>query len=139
MFRNESMKQVIAIAVGSLLLMCIMQVLFGVFGYFSYKSLLGGLIGVGTAVLNFGLLALTLELSLGKGSKRAQGYMGMSYLLRLALIAVIVVLSIRSNHINYLAVVIPLIFPRIVIMVLNLSNSKKDKKEDSNERTQDTV
>ena len=134
---KQSMKEVLKIAAGAFALLLIMWVVFALLGCFSYKVVLGGLLGVFTSSLNFFFLALTLEVSLGSGEKKAQGMMGVSYLLRLLFIAVIVVLAIKSPHINYIAVVIPLIFPRIVITLLNVF--KKQKKEDDCERTEGTI
>ncbi len=136
-FKNSA-KEIIKIAIGSLILSVVLVCIFALFGHFSIKVVWGGLLGVFTAVLNFTLLALTLEFSLGKGQRRAQGLIGLSYTVRLAIIAVIVVFAIKSPHINYIAAVIPLVFPRIIITALNVFY--KNKKEDSEiERTANTL
>lgn len=135
---RQSAKQTLSIFIGSLALACIMTVLFAVFGYFSLSVVLGAALGVFTATLNFLLLALTLEYALGKGARKAQGLMGLSYTVRIVIIALVVVFAIKSAYINYIAAAIPLVFPRIVIYILNFIN--KNKKEEGNlERTEDTV
>ena len=88
---RESLREVIRILLGTLVLTCIMWVVFAAAGCFSYKVVLGGLIGTFAAVLNFALLALTLEISLGKGARKAQGMMGLSYTIRLLIIAAIII------------------------------------------------
>ncbi len=135
---KQGSKQTLSLFIGSFLLAVIMVIVFAVFGYFSLAVVWGALLGVFTATLNFFLLALTLEYALGKGARKAQGIMGLSYTVRIVIIAVIVVFAIKSPHINYVATAIPLLFPRIVIYIINFLN--KDKKEDDGiERTEDTV
>ena len=135
---RQGIKQTLSILIGSFILACIMTVIFAIFGYFSVGVVWGALLGVFTATLNFFLLALTLEYALGKGARRAQGLMGLSYTVRIVIIAIIVVFAIESQHINYIAAVIPLVFPRIIIYILQFLNKNK-KEEDSSERTEDTV
>ncbi len=135
---KQSAKQTLKILIGSAILATIMIALFALLGYFSSGVVLGACLGVFTAVLNFFFLALTLEYALGKGAGKAQGIMGLSYTVRIVIIAVIVVFAIKSPYINYVATAIPLVFPRIVIYALNFLN--KDKKEEvGSERTADTV
>ena len=135
---NQSAKETLKIAAGSLILAGIMYAVFAITGHFSASVVSGGLLGVFAAVLNFALLALTLELSLGKGAARAQGIMGVSYVVRLFIIGAVVVFAIKSPHMNYIAAVIPLVFPRVVIMILNLLHKVK-KEEACCERTEDTI
>ena len=135
---KQGAKQTLSIFAGSFVLAGIMVIAFAVFGYFSLAVVWGALLGVFAATLNFFLLALTLEYALGKGARKAQGIMGLSYTARIIIIAVIVVFAIKSPHINYVAAAIPLLFPRIVIYIINFLNKGK-KEDDCIERTEDTV
>ena len=135
---KQGAKQTLSILAGSFVLAGIMVIVFAVLGYFALSVVWGALLGVFCATLNFFLLALTLEYALGKGARKAQGIMGLSYTVRIVIIAVIVVFAIKSPHINYVATAIPLLFPRIVIYVINFLNKGK-KEDDGIERTEDTV
>ncbi len=138
MFLKQSSKQTLKILIGSVILAGIMIAVFALLGYFSLSVVSGAALGIVTAVLNFFLLALTLEYALGKGAGKAQGIMGLSYTVRIVVIAVIVVFAIKAPYINYVATAIPLVFPRIVIYALNFLD--KDKKEEvGSERTADTI
>ena len=138
MFLKQSSKQTLKILIGSVILAGIMIAVFALLGYFSLSVVSGAALGIITAVLNFFLLALTLEYALGKGAGKAQGIMGLSYTVRIVVIAVIVVFAIKAPYINYVATAIPLVFPRIVIYALNFLD--KDKKEEvGSERTANTI
>lgn len=96
------------------------------------RALLADILGCAAAILNFYLLARSVEKSLEKGSKGAQAHMGLSYMGRLALVAAMVIIAIKLPSIfNLWAAVIPLLFPRIAIMLTNLK-SKSDVKGDEN-------
>ncbi len=113
-----------------LLFLAIELLLFFFFGYFDLSVVWGALLGTAVSFINFFLLAVTVEISVKKGKGAAQGTMGTSYMLRLLFIAAAVVFAIKSAHINYIAAVIPLVFPRVAIMILNLINKKRGIKND---------
>ena len=99
--------------------------LFFAFGYFNMAGLYGTLLGALVSFLNFLFLGITVEISVKKGKGGAQGAMGLSYTVRLLFIALAVIFAIKSPNINYVAAVIPLIFPRLGIMITKLFNKKK--------------
>lgn len=102
-----------------------MVIIFAAFGYFGVAVLLGALLGSVVASLNFLFLALAVEKSVN-GNNSPKGAMMSSYSLRLLCIGAAVVFAIKSPYINYLAVIIPLIFPRIIIMLNNLLKKRKE-------------
>lgn len=110
-------KNILQVVAGSLILGAAMDIVFLVIGRFDLSVLWGTLLGIACASLNFAFLAATVAKSLGKG-KAAGGYMGTSYLLRLFFIGAVVIFAIKSPYINYIAAVIPLLFPRVIIIVL---------------------
>jgi len=123
-------KSILQVFVGSLILGVVMDIVFFLIGRFDLSVVWGTLLGIACATLNFIFLAITVSKSLGKG-KTAGGYMGISYLLRLAFIGAIVVFAIKSPYINYVAVVIPLLFPRVIITFIQgimKWNKKSDEK-----------
>lgn len=111
--------------------------LFFAFGYFNMAVLYGTALGALVSFLNFLFLAFSIEKSVNKEKKGAQTVMGTSYSLRLMLIAAVVVFAIKSPHINYLSTLIPLIFPRISIMISEVIIKRREAKSD--ERSKDII
>ena len=121
-----------------ILLMSVIELLlFLAFGHFNLAVVFGCLLGALVSFLNFLFLALSIEKSVSKGKKSAQMSMGTSYSVRLMFIAAAVVFAIKSPHINYLAALIPLIFPRISIMISEIILKKRGAK--TNERSEDII
>ena len=127
---SEVLKEIRKIALITLGAIAAMIAVFAVCGHFSWGVVWGGLLGGAVSVVNFFLLAVTIEKSLAKGAKGAQGFMGLSYILRMAMIAAVLIFAIKNESLNYLAVIIPLVFPQIIIKVLHTRNSSKEKKQD---------
>lgn len=102
-------------------------------GYFGYPAVLGTLAGCALAVLNFSLMGFVLEKCMSaKGG--AGGLAGVGYILRLAIIAAIVIWAMKVHYLNYVCVIIPLIFPQTSIFIINMMR-KKERKADEDERT----
>ena len=119
-------KDIFQVILGSAVLCVVMNIVFFAIGKFDYTVVLGTLLGLFCAGLNFIFLAFSLTKSLEKGAK-ASGYMGVCYLIRLAFIGAVVVFAIKSPYTNYVAAVIPLVFPRIVITFLQGIMKYKNK------------
>lgn len=135
------------IAVGVLILSVIMIIVFIAIKRFDMTVLWGTLLGGGFAVLNFFLMALTVqhaaeqmngvtlppEESVGEEEaqgeqpqkqegfpqqKKIRGIVQKSYLLRMVLMAVVAVAAVKLPVFNAIPAIIALFFPRIVITVL---------------------
>ncbi|MGN0108137.1 MAG: ATP synthase subunit I [Hominilimicola sp.] len=101
-------------------------------GYFGYPAVLGTLVGCILAVLNFSLMGFVLEKCMSaKGG--AGGFAGVGYILRLAIIAAIVIWAMKVHYLNYVCVIIPLIFPQASIFIINFIR-RKERKADKDER-----
>ena len=116
--KNEVKKMLLSIST----MLVLMVILFALFGYFGSEVIFGALLGGAVAFLNFLFLAFAVEKSVN-GDNSPKGTMAFSYSIRLLFIAVIVVFAIKSPYFNYVATVIPLIFPRIIITFNNLLKS----------------
>ncbi|MCD8180249.1 MAG: ATP synthase subunit I, partial [Firmicutes bacterium] len=101
-------------------------------GYFGYAAVLGTLLGCAAAIINFALMGIILEKCVS-AERGAAGLMGFGYIGRLAIIAAAVVWAMRVSYLNYVCVIIPLIFPQIAIFILNAVRNKERKSDD--ERT----
>lgn len=101
--------------------------------FLGLSAIFGTLLGCAVAILNFALMGIILERCVSK-QKGASGLMGVGYIGRLALIALAVIWATKVDYLNYVCVIIPLIFPQISIFILNLTR-KKEREVSEDERT----
>ena len=101
--------------------------------FIGLSAIFGTLLGCAVAILNFALMGIILERCVSK-QKGASGLMGVGYIGRLALIALAVIWATKVDYLNYVCVIIPLIFPQISIFILNLTR-KKEREVSEDERT----
>ena len=142
------------IALGTGILTVLMIAVFLIIGRFDWTVLTGALLGWAAAVGNFFLMALTVqkaaddmkpietpetadgdedsdadekELPLSEDAKRGKQRMQLSYTLRMLGLAVIAILGVTLPWFQSVAVLVPLLFPRLVIafegILMNRNNS----------------
>lgn len=103
------------IAAVALILSALMEIVFLVIGQWSYKVLLGNVLGAGIAVLNFFLMGLTVQDAVTLDEKQAREKMKLSMTLRSILLMLTAVLGIVVPFLNAPATIIPLFFVRIAV------------------------
>ncbi len=103
------------IAAVALILSVLMEAVFLVIGQWSYKVLLGNILGAGIAVLNFFLMGLTVQDAVTLDEKQAREKMKLSMTLRSMLLMLTAVLGIVVPFLNAPATIIPLFFVRIAV------------------------
>ena len=96
---------------------------------FNKSMLLGLLFGTIIAVLNFKLLALTIEKSVSMPQSKAQVYSASRYILRMIIVGVVLLVSAKAPHINIIGVAIGLVSPKFVILARKLLIDKLKRKE----------
>ena len=89
--------------------------------------LLGNLLGAALAVGNFLLMGLTIQKALGKSEEDAKKLMKLSQQLRMLMLLVGCVLGSALACFDLVATLIPLLFPRIAVMIRGLTGKDKDK------------
>ena len=119
-------------ALWTLILSAVMQAVFLIIGKWNYTVLLGNVLGAATAILNFFLMALGVQRALEKDPADAKKLMKLSQSLRFLGIFVVVAIGAVFKHFHVIAVIIPLLFPRVSIF-FRLFMMKKEKKEGENE------
>ena len=107
-------KDILQVIAGTFALTVVMVVMFLLIGKFDIFVLWGALLGFAVASANFCLLARAVRKAVDR-EKNAGAYMGSSYILRLCLIGIVIIFAIKSPYFNYVAVAIPLVFPRVII------------------------
>lgn len=116
-----------------IILSVIMEAVFLIIGMWSYKVLLGNILGGTVAVVNFLLMGITVQKAVQKDEKDAATLMKLSQTLRNMMLLIVAVLAIALPFINPVAAIIPLFFPRIAIALIPLRDRKNNNgKENDN-------
>ncbi len=117
----------------TIVLSVIMEAVFLIIGMWSYKVLLGNILGAAVAVANFLLMGITVQKAVLKEEKDAATLMKLSQTLRNMMLLIAAVLAIVLPFINPVAAIIPLFFPRIAIALIPLRDRKNNNgKENGN-------
>ena len=103
----------------------LMQAVFLIIKQWDYTVLLGNLLGGGVAVLNFFLMGLTVQKATGEEEKRARTLMHTSQIVRTFAMFGAAVLGALLDCFNIAAVLIPLFFPSVSVMLRPLFSKRK--------------
>ena len=109
------------IAIGVVICSAVMLAVFALLGRFDTSVLLGGIIGSLMAIVNFFLMAMNASMAADKAVKQdvkgGRALVQVSYLVRLAVIFLILLACVKSGLCNAIASVLPMVFVRPVITV----------------------
>ena len=117
------------IAAGVTMLFVIMLIIYAVLGKLSPAVVLGGVLGSAYAVLNFFMLGMTVQKVAGiraENEELARMQMRTSYQSRMIGMVVVVVIAFAVPFIDGLACLIPMVFPRLTILALQITGQIKD-------------
>lgn len=117
-------KETIYIAVSSLILSALLQAIFLIIGKWDYTILLGNILGYVAAVGNFLTMGLSVQKAVEMNEKDAKARMKASQSFRMLFLFIIAVIGYAVPVFNTIAVVIPLLFPRVAILLRPLFNKK---------------
>ena len=118
------------IAAGVFSMLAIMLIVYAAMGRFSLAVVLGGLIGALYAVLNFLLLGMTVQKVADmreENEELARMQMKSSYNMRMVIMILLIVVAFALPFVDGLACMIPMLFPRLTIFVLQLTEKIKDE------------
>lgn len=96
---------------------------------FTKSILLGLVFGSVIAILNFRLLALSIEKSVAMPVNKAQIYTSAQYVLRMTITGVVLLVAAKAPHLNVFGVAIGLLSPKFVILAKTLIIDKLKRKE----------
>lgn len=123
------------IAVVTLILSVLMQAVFLVAGFWNLTVLWGNLYGAAVAIGNFFLMGLTVQKAVMKEEKEARNMVRVSQMARLfgmlLMVLAAVIVDKYVDVFNLLAILIPLLFPRIAVAFYPLYQRKAKGKEDA--------
>ena len=117
----------------TIILSILMEAVFLIIGMWSYKVLIGNILGAGVAVANFLLMGITVQNAVQKDEKDAASLMKVSQMLRNLMLLITALLAFLLPFINPAAAIIPLFLPRIAILLIPVRDRKiSNGKENSN-------
>lgn len=126
------------IALGAIAFSAVMELVFLAIGRWEPGVLWGNLLGGGFAVCNFFFLGMTVQAIAGEtDEKRAKLKLQGSYSLRMLLTLGVIVLAVKLPFITWPAAVIPLLFPRLTILAMQLMGMYKPEKKTAEARKGD--
>lgn len=119
-------KETVFMAIWMLIFSGIMQAVFLIIQKWNYTVLLGNLLSGVIGVLNFLLLGLTVQKAVdSEDEKYAKTLMKSSQAIRLVMLFGVAVLGATVPVFNLWATLIPLLFPRIAIVIRQILLSRK--------------
>lgn len=128
--RKFILKETAMVALGVGICVAVMIGIFALLGYFDWKVLTGGIIGGLLSVANFLFMAIGASLAADKAQeqnvKGGQALIRNSYMLRLAVLFVILFACAKGGIANPIALVLPLIFVRPVLTVAEFFRKKEE-------------
>ncbi|MFV0414404.1 MAG: hypothetical protein ACK5L3_14265 [Oscillospiraceae bacterium] len=126
-FSAELKRNIMFIILGTFLFGCIMLLVFFLLNRVSFSVILGAFIGCTAASINFVLLALSLQKALLSSKGFGKALAGVSYTFRNLMMLGIAILAIWLLKANPFALLIPYIFPRLSILVLQVTGLYNNK------------
>lgn len=121
------LKETKYIALWVIIFSLIMEAVFLIINKWDYTVLLGNLLSGAVGVLNFFLMGLGVQKAVMQEEKEAKQTMKVSNLMRTFLLFIAVVIGVTVSVFNNWAVIIPLFFPRIAILLRPLFDKRKDE------------
>ncbi|MGL6104700.1 ATP synthase subunit I [Romboutsia sp.] len=107
----------------------VILILFIITSNFNKPMILGLIFGTIIAILNFRLLAITIEKVVTMPQNKAQIYSASRYILRMVIVGVVLLVSAKAPHLSVLGVAIGLVSPKFVILARKLLIDKLKRKE----------
>ena len=121
---NETAELQVKIIKKNLIVLCVLIIFSFLFLNeplkWTYGFIFGGFIGI----LNFMQLARTVEKAVKMNPGSAQAYASISYFIRFAIMAVVLIVSLKADYINALATIIGMLSIKFIILVTNLFNDR---------------
>lgn len=119
--KKQTLQDILIVAVGELICLGLMYVVFALLHRLDGKVLLGGALGAFTAVLNYFLLAVSVFSAADRAAAGDPNYgkriLRLSMLRRFVLMIAILVIGAKSGYCDVIAMVIPLALFRSILFI----------------------
>lgn len=130
--RKYVLNQTGVVALGEAVGVAAMVGIFALLGQFDRTVLLGGVVGGLVAVANFFAMAIGVSIAADKAQqqnvKGGQATIKLSYILRMAVMVVVLFAFAKSGLCNVIALVVPLIFVRLTLTLQEFFKRKPGEK-----------
>lgn len=121
-------KQIGIVALGIVLGTAAMIGIFALVGQFDYTVALGGLVGALVSFLNFFFMVVSLSAAADRAqnqdAKGGKSLVRGSYMIRLAVMFIVLFVCAKSGYFNVIALVVPLLFVRPALTVAEFFRKK---------------
>ena len=129
--RKYVLKQTGIIAVGQVVCVAAMVGVFALLGEFNSSVLLGGIVGCVLAILNFFFMAVAAMMAADKAMEqevsKGTAMVRASYILRLAVLAVVMFAFAKSGLCNVITMILPLAFTRPILTIAEFFRKPGEK------------
>ena len=135
------------VAIGVFLLVAVMLAVYAIIGRFRLRVLLGGVYTGVLCVVNFFVMGLTVqsvtsraaekersEEELAELTAQMKNRMKLSYNLRMIALFALIVIGIAVFGFDPLATILPILFPTVVIRLLQIAESRKVSVSEGSEK-----
>lgn len=126
--RKIVLQQTGLIALGEGICLALMYGIYGLLQKFTLSVILGGLVGVALSVGNFFFMAVVATLAADKAQQQdvagGQKLMKSAYPIRILVLAAILILCAKSGMFDVLALALPLLFVRPILMIREFFSKK---------------
>lgn len=90
-----------------------------------YRIFAGFTFGVIFSILNFRLLALTIERAVTMNPRKAAAYSLSRYFIRYFLAGLVIIVSLKSNYINTAGTIAGILLIKIIVLVNNIVDGRR--------------
>ena len=127
--KNATLKDVFKLVVGEIIIDAVVVLVFALLGKLNYTVFLGLLLGTAVNTLCFFILCLSVGKMIADGDEAtAKRTIGISYALRLLILAIALALGFKFSCFNPISVIIPVLSTRPILSVYSLLEKGRDKK-----------
>ena len=117
--KNAVVRETVRIAIGEVVVLLLMYIVFFLVDRFDRSVVLGGLLGAFCNILYFFLMCMGLNSALAQPNQKSQKKsMTVSYYLRLAVLGIGIAIGLKMDCFHNIAVVVPVLMNRPIIAVL---------------------
>lgn len=124
MLNNTSLRKIFLNMIPGLFVLTVLAFLISLFCGFKLSVLLGFLIGFIYVVLSYFYMAETIVRAVRQSKKKAQRMMTGCYIIRYFVLILICAAAFKTEFFNVFCVLIPQLFPRIVLMFNSFTERK---------------
>ena len=126
--RKLVFKDTAIILCGEILCVGVMFAIYALLGYFDTSVLLGGIAGAVVAAANFFFMAMMTQLAADRAENQdvegGKKLLKASYPIRLLVLALVLIACGKSGFFDVLALVLPLVFVRPILMIAEFFRKK---------------